>query len=73
MRRRRHSFRRYGFWCFRGPFGFSFMGGMPGDWFFTGRWPDLDEEIRMLEEYRDELKAELEEVEKRIERLKRES
>lgn len=47
------------------------MGNMLGGWFSTAGWPNIDEEIRMLEEYRDELREELKEVERRVERLKK--
>ncbi len=56
--------RRYGF-GFRFPlFAFYFHGLRP--------FPRREEYLRMLEEYRDELQAELKEVEKEIEELKRE-
>jgi hypothetical protein len=60
-------YHRYGF---RGPGGgpFRFFAGVPGFWF--GNFPPIEEELKWLEEYRTHLKGELDEVERRIERLK---
>ncbi len=44
------------------PFGFHFYGPMP--------FPRREEYLRMLERYKEELEAELREVEKEIEELK---
>jgi hypothetical protein len=59
-------FHRYGFGR-RGPRRFHFYAGMPGFW--LGHFPPVEEELRWLEEYRKDLKDELEEVDRRIERL----
>lgn len=55
----RHRWFRFGF---APPFGFWFRSA----W----RFPRREEYLRMLEEYHDELKEELAEVEEEIERLK---
>ena len=58
---RRHGFPFFGF----SPFGFYFRGGFRP-------FPRREEYLRMLEQYRDELKEELGEVEKEIAELKKE-
>jgi len=60
-------FHRYGFRR-AGPGPFHFYAGMPGFWF--GHFPPVEEELRWLEEYRKDLKDEIDEVERRIERLR---
>ncbi|MDH7578999.1 MAG: hypothetical protein QHH75_14565 [Bacillota bacterium] len=64
-------------WKFGGPFGLSFAWSVPPFWGRFGSFPDVEEEIEMLEEYqkrleehRREIENELSEVKERIRRLR---
>jgi hypothetical protein len=60
-------YNRYGFGG-SGRGRFRFYGG--GPWFWFGHFPPIEEELKWLEEYRTHLKDELDEIERRIERLR---
>lgn len=57
-------------WEFRGPFGFGLSFGFPGFWWRGPGYPSVEEEIEMLEDYKDYLEKELEQVNRRLRRLK---
>lgn len=66
----KRSHRGYG--RFFGPFGFEFFGRGPHLWFGGRPFLTIEEELEMLEDYKEYLEEELAEVNRRIERLKKE-